>query len=86
VLALLNGLKKAEFQSMTIRDSGDRQLAETLVLTRVRELIRANMQLTVHGISAKVCIFYGTCQAILTEYLNMRRMSAKFVPRVLTIE
>ena len=29
---------------------------------------------------------YGTCQAILTQDLNMRRVAAKFVPRILTAE
>jgi histone-lysine N-methyltransferase SETMAR len=37
-------------------------------------------------IYAEVCIFYGTCQGILGLDLNMRRVSAKFVPRVVTIE
>jgi histone-lysine N-methyltransferase SETMAR len=40
----------------------------------------------VHEISAELGISYGTCQAILTEDLNMRRVSAKFVPRVLITE
>jgi hypothetical protein len=52
----------------------------------VRQLIRANRQLTVHESSAEVGISYDTCQAILTDDLNTRRVSAKFVPRVLTIE
>jgi hypothetical protein len=53
-------------------------------VTPVRELIRANRQLTGREIPAEVGISYGTCQAILTEDLNMRRVSAKFVSRVLT--
>jgi len=31
-------------------------------------------------------VFYGTCQAILTQDLNVRRDSAKFVPLILTTE
>jgi hypothetical protein len=53
---------------------------------RVRELSRANRQFTVCEISAEVGICYGTRQAILTDDLTLRRVSAKFFPRVLTTE
>lgn len=43
-------------------------------------------RLTVREISAEDGIPYGTCQAILTEDLNMWRISAKFLHRVVTIE
>jgi histone-lysine N-methyltransferase SETMAR len=85
VLARLNGLrglKEDELQSMKVRDTGDCQQAETLA----RKLIRTNRRLTVREISAEVGISYDMCQVILTEDLNMRRVSAKFVPRVITIE
>ena len=39
---------------------------------------------TIHGLCAEVGIGYGSCQRILTEQLNMHRIAAKFVPRVLT--
>ena len=39
---------------------------------------------TIHDLCAEVGIGYGSCQRILTEQLNMRRMAAKFVARVLT--
>jgi len=31
-------------------------------------------------------VSYGTCQAILTQDLNVRRVAAKFVPQILTAE
>jgi len=55
-------------------------------VARVRELIRANQRLTIHELSVEVGVSYGTCQAILTQDLNMRRVAAKFVPRILTAE
>ena len=55
-------------------------------VTRAREIIRVNRRSTVREISAEVGMSYGTCQAILREDLNMRRVSAKFVPHVVTIE
>ena len=39
---------------------------------------------TIHDLCAEVGIGYGSCQRILTEQLNMHRIAAKFVPRVLT--
>ena len=53
---------------------------------RVSEMIRSNRRLTIREISEDLNISYGSVQNILTTDLNMRRVSAKFVPRVLTIE
>ena len=39
---------------------------------------------TIHDLCAEVGNGYGSCQRILTEQLNMHRIAAKFVPRVLT--
>jgi len=53
---------------------------------RVREPIRANRRLTIRELSVEVGVSYGTCQAILVQDLNMLRVAAKFVPRILTTE
>ena len=50
----------------------------------VRDLILQNRRLTIREIAEDVGISFGSCQAILTEKLNMHRVAAKFVPRVLT--
>jgi len=55
-------------------------------VARVQELIRANWRLTIRELSVEVGASYGTCQAILTQDLNMRRVAEKFVPRILTAE
>ena len=39
---------------------------------------------TIKGIAAVVTVSYGTVQTILTCDLNMHRIAAKFVPRLLT--
>jgi len=49
-------------------------------------MIRSNRRLTTREIYENLNISYGSVQHILTTYLNMRRVSAKFVPRVLTVE
>ena len=55
-------------------------------MARVREIIRADQRLTIREVAEDVGIAFGTCQKILTEELQMRRVSAKFVPRLLTAE
>jgi len=49
-------------------------------------MIRSNRRLTIREISEDLNISYGSVQNILTTDLNITRMSAKFVPRVLTVE
>jgi len=51
---------------------------------RVRAVIRGNRRLTVREVDDEVGISTGSCHQILTEKLQMRRVSAKFLPRLLT--
>lgn len=53
---------------------------------RVSEIIRSNRQLTIREISEDLNISYGSVQSILTTDLNMRQVTAKFVPPILTEE
>ena len=46
---------------------------------QVRAAVNQDRRRTVHDLCG-----YGSCQRILTEQLNMHRIAAKFVPRVLT--
>ena len=55
-------------------------------VARVRKIIRADRRLTIREVAEEVRIAFGTCQKILTEDLQMRRVTAKFVPRLLTAE
>ena len=57
---------------------------ETVAL--VRGIIRADRRLTIRVVAEEVRIAFGTCQKILTEDLQMRRVTAKFVPRLLAAE
>jgi [histone H3]-lysine36 N-dimethyltransferase SETMAR len=50
----------------------------------IRDLILEDNRLTIRELADDVGISYGTCQSILTETLEMRRVAAKFVPRLLT--
>jgi len=49
-------------------------------------MIQSNRRLTIREISGDLKISYGSVQNILTTDVNMRRVSAKFVPCVLTVE
>jgi histone-lysine N-methyltransferase SETMAR len=50
----------------------------------VREIIRADRRLTIRQVAEDVRIAFGTCQKFLIEDLKMRRVTAKFMPRLLT--
>jgi len=50
----------------------------------VLHLILQNRRLTIREIAEDVGSSFGSCQAILTEKLNMQRLATKFVPCVLT--
>ena len=51
---------------------------------RVRAVIRGNRRLTVREVADEVGISIGSCHQIFTGKRQMRRVSAKFVPRLLT--
>jgi len=53
-------------------------------LEQIRAAVNQVRRRTMHDLCAEVGIGYGFCQPILTEQLNMHRIAAKFVPRVLT--
>jgi len=51
---------------------------------RVRAVIRRNRRLTLRDVADEVGISIGSCLQIFTEKRQMRLVSAKFVPRLLT--
>jgi len=51
---------------------------------RVRAVIHGNRRLTVPEAADEVGISRGSCHQIFTEKRQMRRVSAKFVPYLLT--
>jgi len=51
---------------------------------KVLALIRQNRRLTVREVAEEVGICKSSCHQILTDKLKMRRVAAKFVPRLLT--
>ena len=51
---------------------------------QVRAAVNQDRRRTIHDLCAEVGFGYGYCRRILTKHLNMHRIAAKFVPRVLT--
>ena len=54
-------------------------------ITKVREIVRENLRLTVSSIAEQVNIDRETDRKILTEDLDMRKVCAKMVPKELTV-
>jgi [histone H3]-lysine36 N-dimethyltransferase SETMAR len=52
----------------------------------VQDTVRKDRRQTVREIAEIVGISYGTCQAILTENLNMQRVCQHIVPKMLTLD
>lgn len=55
-------------------------------ITLVRNKIRYDRRLTVREVANEVGISIGTCHSILSDELGMKRVSAKLVPKLLTVE
>jgi len=55
-------------------------------VAEVREVIRSNRRLTVREVAEEASISKTVCRETLTENLGLHRISAKFVPRLLTDE
>lgn len=55
-------------------------------LERIKDLIMSDRRLTIRELSLATGFSYGTCQKVLTEDLLLRRVSAKFVPKLLSEE
>jgi hypothetical protein len=51
---------------------------------KIRELIHEDRRRTIREVAGTVGISYGVYKRILTENLNMSRIAAKFVHRLLT--
>jgi len=50
------------------------------------QIIHEDHRRTIDEVSMLVGISHGTCHKILTEDLKMRRVTSKFVPRILSVD
>jgi [histone H3]-lysine36 N-dimethyltransferase SETMAR len=55
-------------------------------IAKVEKLVLADRRLTIRYIAKTVGISFGSTQTILTEHLKLRKVSARWVPRMLTTD
>jgi hypothetical protein len=75
----------------TSTDDGDRSGRPSTAITRenvaeVMDLILQDRRLPIQDLYKSLGLSYGTCQRILSDELNMRRIAGKFVSRLLQNE
>jgi len=79
------GLQRVEPPLKATPALDDRQHRENKeIIAKVRTIFRNNRRFTVREITDDCGISVGSCDAILTYDLRMKRVWAKFVPRLLT--
>jgi len=80
--------KRSKDRQMSVDDdecSGQQSTSTTPEnIAKVREVILADRRQTIHDVCEIVGLSYGTVQRILADNLNMRHISARFVPRLLS--
>lgn len=54
------------------------------MVAKVRKIIRSDRRMTIRELSSECNISFGSCQTILTEDVDMRRVCAKMVPKLLS--
>ena len=55
-------------------------------IVKVRDLVRSDRRLTIREMSHELNLSFYAVQSILTKDLTMRRVSAKFIPKLLSDE
>ena len=53
------------------------------MIANVREVILEDRRQAIHDVCNRIRLSHRSCQRILADELNMRRIAAKFVPRLL---
>ena len=54
------------------------------IVSKTKEIIEGDARFTVHDIARKVCISVSTVHLILKKYLKVRKISARWMPHLLT--
>lgn len=53
---------------------------------KIKAIVLANRRITIREAAEEIGISYGSCEAIFTNVLNMKRVAAKFVPKLLNFQ
>ena len=52
----------------------------SVMIDKVRALLKSDRRLTIRELAEEAEISVGSCRAIVTQELSMRRIAAKYVP------
>ena len=52
----------------------------SVIIDKVRALLKSDRRLTIRELAEEAEISVGSCRAIVTQELGMRRIAAKYVP------
>lgn len=69
---------------MKVMIDAQEQVLQMTTSMLLRELIEGDRRLTIVQISSKVDISYGSVQSTISDQLGFRKISARWVPRLLT--
>ena len=86
VLSGTRASREAEHHSTTKRSGRTSTSSTPTNVETIRWLVHEDRRITIKVTAAVVNVSYGTVQTILTSDMNMHRIAAKFVPRLLTPE
>ncbi|XP_011146337.1 putative uncharacterized protein FLJ37770 [Harpegnathos saltator] len=53
---------------------------------KVKEIVLANRRITIRKVAEEIGISYGSREVIFTNVLNMKRVAAKFTPKLLNFQ
>ena len=73
----------------TLEDDSGRGRPKTIscaLIQTVRDVISEDRRMTINDIATRVDVSYGTVQTILTQNLEMSRVCARWIPRLLSSE
>jgi len=84
IFFVTNTSRTDEHLSTTMSVLDDRRQPQHRKTAKFREDILADRRQTIHDVCEIEGLSYGTVQRILADNLNMRRISARFVPRLLS--
>lgn len=65
---------------------GRKKIVNTALVTSIKELVYGDRRLTVRDIADAVGVSVGTVHSILKDTLGMNKVSARWVPRILSTE
>ena len=55
-------------------------------VSKIKEIVLTNRRITIREVAEKVNISYSSCESIFRDILGFKRVSAKFVPKLLNFK